>query len=94
MLGWKLVRYNLFSWMKKQLQSKAECLAYLQESNLPFKLYEHEAVMNLEEMEQKLKLEKAPRIKNLFYVDKKPNSYFLIIARQDTKLDKGTAINN
>jgi len=46
--------------------------------------------MNLEEMAQKLKLEKAPLIKNLFYVDKKPNSYFLVIARQDTKLDKGT----
>jgi hypothetical protein len=28
-------------------------------------------------------------IKNLFYVDKKPNSYFLVIAKQDTKLDKG-----
>lgn len=64
-------------------------MAYLSESNLPFKLYEHEAVMNLEEMAQKLKLEKAPLIKNLFYVDKKPNSYFLVIARQDTKLDKG-----
>jgi hypothetical protein len=62
--------------MKKQQLNKADCLAHLTESKVPFKLYEHEAVMNLEEMGQKVKLDKAPLIKNLFYVDKKPNSYF------------------
>lgn len=77
--------------MKKQLLNKADCLAYLEQSGLPFKLYEHPPVMNLKETEQVVKLEKAPRIKNLFYVDKKPNSYFLVIAREDTRLEKGSS---
>lgn len=58
----------------------------MDELKIPFKLYEHEAVFNLEQMQEKIKLEKAPLIKNLFYADKKPNSYFLVIARQDTKI--------
>jgi hypothetical protein len=34
----------------------------------------------MQEMAEKLKLEKAPFIKTLFFSDKKPNSYFMIIA--------------
>lgn len=40
-------------------------------------------------MSEKLKLEKAPLIKNLFFTDKKPNSYFFIIADINTKPEKG-----
>lgn len=51
-------------------------------------------------MSEKLKLEKAPLIKNLFFTDKKPNSYFFIIADINTKPEKafwkkvGTTHNN
>lgn len=83
------LRYNFLKVMKKQLLNRAECLARLDELSIPFRLYEHEAVFNLEQMHEKLKLEKAPLIKNLFYTDKKPNSFFLVIAKQDTKIEKG-----
>lgn len=29
----------------------------------------------------KIKLENSPLIKNLFYTDKKPNTFFLVIAK-------------
>lgn len=45
-------------------------------------------------MSEKLKLEKAPLIKNLFFTDKKPNSYFFIIADMNTKPEKGNLLNN
>lgn len=43
-------------------------------------------------MEQlsKVKLQKSPYVKNLFYVDKKPNSYYMIIAETNTPVQKGT----
>lgn len=40
-------------------------------------------------MSEKLKLEKSPFIKNLFYADKKPNSYYFILAEMNTKPEKG-----
>ena len=43
-------------------------------------------------MTEKVKLEKGPLIKNLFYADKKPNQYYFIIAEKDTKVDKGNKI--
>ena len=38
-------------------------------------------------MEKHVKLEQAPLIKNLFYVDKKHN-YYLMVAKSDTKVEK------
>jgi hypothetical protein len=46
--GFKGFRYYIFGTMKKQLLSKGDCLGTLEELKIPFKLYEHEAVMNLE----------------------------------------------
>lgn len=42
-------------------------------------------------MEQlsKVKLEKSPYVKNLFYTDKKPNSYYMVIAETNTAVQKG-----
>lgn len=39
------------------------------------------------ELQANLKLENAPYIKNLFYVDKKDN-YYLVLALSDTKVEK------
>ena len=38
------------------------------------------------EMEQEVKIEHAPLIKNLFYADKKPNSYFMVIAEWEVRI--------
>lgn len=42
-------------------------------------------------MEQlsKVKLQKSPYVKNLFYTDKKPNSYYMVIAETNTAVQKG-----
>ena len=56
---------------------------------IPFKLYEHEAVFNMEEMTAKVPLEKSPMIKSLLFSDKKPNQHYMILARSETKPEKG-----
>ena len=77
---------QLYSFMQaKTLANKIECLAYLDELKIDYKLYQHEPVFNMQEMSEKLKLEKSPFIKNLFFTDKKPNSFFFIIADMNTK---------
>ena len=57
----------------------------LTELQIPYKLYEHDAVFNMEEMAAKVKLEKSPLIKSLLFSDKKPNTHFMILAHTDTK---------
>ena len=42
----------------------------------------------------KVKLEKSPYIKNLFYHEKKTGAYFLIIAEHHTVVDKGNLFHN
>lgn len=37
-----------------------------------------------------VKLQASPYIKNLFYSEKKANGYYLIIAKDDTQVGKGT----
>jgi hypothetical protein len=44
----------------------------------------------MQEMSEKLKLENSPLIKNLFFADKKPNTFFFVIAEMNTKPEKGT----
>ena len=65
---------------KTLLTNREECLKALNELHIPFKLYEHDAVFNMEEMNNKLKLEKSPLIKSLLFSDKKPNTHFMILA--------------
>ena len=38
----------------------------------------------------KVKLDKGVIVKNLFYAEKKPNAYYMVIALNDTKVEKGT----
>ena len=75
--------------MQKFISNREECLQTLKELEVPFKLYQHDAVKNMAEMTEKVKLDKGPLIKNLFYSDKKPDQYYFIIAEKDTKVDKG-----
>lgn len=84
---------RLYSVMQgKTIATKQECLSYLDELKIAYKLYEHDPVFNMQEMSEKLKLEKSPLIKNLFFTDKKPNSYFFVIAEMNTKPEKGTSL--
>jgi hypothetical protein len=78
-----------YSTMHKQLLTRVDCEEYLKANHIEFRLYEHDPVFTMEEMQEKVKLERAPLIKNLFFTDKKPNTFFLAIAKLDTKLEKG-----
>jgi len=69
--------------------NRQECLKVLAHLQIPYKLYEHDAVFNMEEMTAKVKLEKSPLIKSLLFTDKKPNTHFMILAEAATKPDKG-----
>ncbi|EGR33982.1 prolyl-tRNA synthetase family protein, putative [Ichthyophthirius multifiliis] len=71
----------------QQFLKKTEMLNYLNQLKIEYKYYEHPPVFTVEEMLNNMKLEKAPLIKNLFYVDKKHN-YYLIAAKSDTKVEK------
>ena len=41
----------------------------------------------------KVKLDKAPFVKNLFYAEKKPNAYYMVIAENNTNVNKGNSFN-
>jgi hypothetical protein len=43
----------------------------------------------MEEMSNKVKLDKSPLIKSLLFSDKKPNAHFMILAEMNTKPEKG-----
>ena len=70
-----------------QLLNKEDCKAKLKEFNINFILHTHEAVPTMVEVVQKVKLDKAPHIKNLLYYDKKDN-FYLVLALNDTKVEK------
>ncbi len=53
------------------MNSMDSCLEFLKQLNIEYKLHRHEAVFNMVEMQEKVKLENSPLIKNLFYADKK-----------------------
>lgn len=69
------------------ITSKDDCKAKLREFNIAFTLHTHEAAPNMAEVVQKVKLDKAPHIKNLLYYDKKDN-FYLVLALNDTKVEK------
>lgn len=73
------------------ITNREDCLKVLNELAINFKLYEHDPVFNMEEMNNKLKLERAPLIKTLLFSDKKPNTHYMVLAEMNTKPDKGTA---
>jgi hypothetical protein len=82
--------HSFYSQMDKLLvTNRVECLKALEDLHIAYKLYEHDAVFNMEEMAAKVKLEKSPLIKSLLFSDKKPNTHFMILAETSTKPEKG-----
>lgn len=69
------------------LLTKEDCKSKLKEFNISFVLHTHEAVPNMAEMVQRVKLEKAPYIKNLLYCDKKDN-FYMVLALNETRVEK------
>ena len=84
-----LNRFHCYFSMTNYLTNQESCLNALKDLAIPYKLYEHDAVFNMEEMAAKLKLEKSPLIKSLLFSDKKPNTHFMVLAETNTKPDKG-----
>ena len=70
-----------------KLNNIDDCLNHLKSLKFDFKTHRHEPVFNMKEMSEKVPLEKAPFIKNLFYYDKK-NLFYLILAKTDTNVGK------
>lgn len=69
-------------------KTRQECLSFLDGLGIKYVLHEHEPVFNMEQLSQ-VKLDKSPYIKNLFYADKKPNSYYMVVAETSTPVNKG-----
>lgn len=76
---------------KGPITNREECLQLLNQLTINYKLYQHDPVFNMEEMSNKLKLERAPLIKTLLFSDKKPNTHYMVLAEMNTKPDKGTS---
>lgn len=69
-------------------KTRQECLSYLDGLGIKYVLHEHEPVFNMEQLSQ-VKLGNSPHIKNLFYSDKKPNSFYMVVAEGSTPVNKG-----
>ncbi len=75
--------------MEKQvLKTRQDTLSCLDTLGIKYILHEHEPVFNMEEL-SKVKLDKSPYVKNLFYADKKCGGYYLIIAENNTAVERG-----
>ncbi|MBO5477681.1 MAG: prolyl-tRNA synthetase associated domain-containing protein [Clostridia bacterium] len=72
------------------MYNKQEVLELLNSKNVEFEMVEHEAVFTMEDMDN-LKLgEKGTEVKNLFLRDEKGKNHFLVVAKEDTKIDLKT----
>lgn len=79
-----------YNFMEQQgFKTRQECLSYLDGLGIKYVLHEHEPVFNMEQLSQ-VKLGNSPHIKNLFYADKKPNSFYMVVAETNTPVNKGT----
>ena len=79
MLFNRLLQY--YSTMEKLLiTNREQCLKLLNDLAIPYKLYEHQPVFNMEEMSAHLKLEHSPLIKCLLFSDKKPTTHYMVLA--------------
>lgn len=59
----------------------------LKENNIEYKLVEHEAVFTMQDIENINLGENGVEVKNLFLRDDKGVNHYLIVAREDTKID-------
>ena len=71
-----------------KITNKETCLAKLDEFGIGYKLYDHPVCMNMTDMKEHVKLDKAPLIKNLFLGNSKKGAYYLVIAHTDTQVNK------
>lgn len=69
------------------MYKKQEVLEFLNDKNIEFEMVEHEAVFTIEEMNNLNLEEKGVGVKNLFLRDEKGKNHFLIVAKDETKID-------
>ena len=69
------------------LSNREETEAYLKHLGVSYKAYDHEEARTMVELAERVKLEHAPLIKNLFYKCKK--KFYLVLAHNDTKVERG-----
>lgn len=69
------------------MYKKQEVLEFLNNKNIEFEMVEHEAVFTIEEMNNLNLEEKGVGVKNLFLRDEKGKNHFLIVAKDETKID-------
>ena len=67
--------------------NKEDIVKLLNEENIKFELVEHEAVYTMEDIEKLNIKDKGTEVKNLFLRDEKGKNHFLIVAKEDTKID-------
>lgn len=66
---------------------KEEIVKLLKDKNIKFDLIEHEAVYTMEDIDKLDIKDNGTRVKNLFLRDEKGKNHFLIVAKEDTKID-------
>lgn len=69
------------------MYKKQEVLEFLNNKNIEFEMVEHEAVFTIEEINNLNLEEKGVGVKNLFLRDEKGKNHFLIVAKDETKID-------
>lgn len=67
--------------------NKEDIVKLLNDENIKFELVEHEAVYTMEDIEKLNIKDKGTEVKNLFLRDEKGKNHFLIVAKEDTKID-------
>ncbi len=69
------------------MYNKEEIIKLLEGNNIKYEIVEHEPVYTMKDIE-KLNINKeATEVKNLFLRDEKGKNHFLIVAKEDTKID-------
>ena len=69
------------------MYDKKEIIKFLNENKVNYNLIEHEAVYTMEDL-QKINIQKyGVEVKNLFLRDEKGKNHYLIVAKNDTKID-------
>lgn len=69
------------------MYGKNEVIELLNNKNIDFEMVEHQAVYTMEDMNSLKLNEKGTEVKNLFLRDEKGKNHFLIVAKEDTKID-------
>lgn len=79
--------YNYIK-MDKKTFGPDEIEAKLKELGIEYTMHEHDPVVKIDEMKEKINLKHAPFIKNIFSQDKKKGNCYLISAHHDSTIGK------